>query len=98
MRAQEGLRPACDDRRRVVTYSFLPFTPDVRRQTLASNGQPLDEQQVHSILDAFYRDGYARVPGVLTAAEIEALKAKTDTSSTKALASGMNPSGREISG
>lgn len=41
-------------------------------------GRPFGELRTAEILDAFRRDGFVHIPGVLEPAEIEALKRKTD--------------------
>jgi hypothetical protein len=41
-------------------------------------GEPFDEARTAEIVEAFYRDGYVHIPGVLQPGEIEALKTTTD--------------------
>ena len=41
-------------------------------------GEPLSEEQMRPILDQFYREGYALIPGVLTPDEIHTLREVTD--------------------
>ena len=41
-------------------------------------GEPFSEQRTQQILSDFYRDGYALIPGVLTADEVATLREKVD--------------------
>ncbi|MBI4553135.1 MAG: phytanoyl-CoA dioxygenase family protein [Candidatus Latescibacteria bacterium] len=47
-------------------------------RTVILSGEPFDEARTHAILEPFYRDGFALVPGVLTGVEVEALRARTE--------------------
>lgn len=47
-------------------------------RTVIVSGEPFDEPRTHEIVEQFYRDGFALVPGVLTRVEVEALRAKTE--------------------
>lgn len=41
-------------------------------------GAPLDPEQTRQVLEHFYRDGFALVPGVLSPGEVEALRRRSD--------------------
>ena len=41
-------------------------------------GKPFSEEKTRQIVDAFHRDGYVHIPGVLTPVEIAALRKRTD--------------------
>ena len=43
------------------------------------SGEPFSDERTKEIVDAFHRDGYAFIPGVLRPEEIEALRQKTDS-------------------
>ena len=41
-------------------------------------GEEFSQERTREIVEAFYRDGFAPIPGVLEPSEVEALKKKTD--------------------
>jgi len=41
-------------------------------------GEPFSEEKIREIVEAFYRDGFAHIPDVLTQSEVEALRDKAD--------------------
>ena len=47
------------------------------RDTIQS-GEAFSDEKTQEIVEAFYRDGFAHIPGVLEPSEVEALKKRTD--------------------
>ncbi|MDE2722950.1 MAG: phytanoyl-CoA dioxygenase family protein [Gemmatimonadota bacterium] len=42
------------------------------------SGEPFGEETTREIIDRFHRDGFAHIPGVLEAGEMQALRDRTD--------------------
>lgn len=42
------------------------------------SGDPFGQEKTQQLVDQFHRDGFAYIPGVLTADEVSALRKKTD--------------------